>query len=196
LAVQRDLPFALQMTATYLGVKGTRGVQEFLPNTYPIGAVNPCPACPVGFEYRTSGGDSTRESGQLQLRRRLKSGFTASLLYTYSKSIDDDAALGGQGHVTPLARAGATPRNRTPNASIAQNWLNLRAERALSTFDQRHLLNLQAQYTTGQGVEGGTLMSGWRGRFSRSGPCSRRSQPAPAAGNSELSGRRSRHRLL
>ena len=33
--VQRDLPGALQMTATYLGIKGTHGVQEFLPNTYP-----------------------------------------------------------------------------------------------------------------------------------------------------------------
>ena len=38
LSVQRDLPGALQLTATYLGVKGTRGVQQFLPNTYPIGA--------------------------------------------------------------------------------------------------------------------------------------------------------------
>jgi len=41
LAVQSDLPGALQITATYLGIKGTRGVQEFLPNTYPNGAVNP-----------------------------------------------------------------------------------------------------------------------------------------------------------
>ena len=40
---------------------------------------------------------------------------------------------------------------------IAQDWLDLRAERSLSSFDQRHLLNLQAQYTTGQGLEGGTL---------------------------------------
>jgi len=165
LAVQRDLPFALQMTATYLGVKGTRGVQEFLPNTYPIGAVSPCSGCPVGFEYRTSGGDSTRESGQLQLRRRLRAGFTASLLYTYSKSVDDDAFLGGQGHVTSAsAGQGGDSAPATPNASIAQNWLDLRAERALSTFDQRHLLNLQAQYTTGQGLEGGTLLGGWRGR--------------------------------
>ena len=44
LKVQRDLPGSLQLTATYLGIKGTRGVQEFLPNTFPIGAVNPCPA--------------------------------------------------------------------------------------------------------------------------------------------------------
>jgi trimeric autotransporter adhesin len=167
LAVQRDLPGALQMTATYLGVKGTRGVQEFLPNTYPIGAANPCPSCPLGFEYRTSGGDSTRESGQLQLRRRRRAGFTASLLYTYSKSIDDDSFLGGQGHVAAASQSGnsgeSAPATSSPQ-SIAQNWLNLHAERALSTFDQRHLLNVQAQYTTGQGVEGGTLLTGWRGK--------------------------------
>ena len=97
LALQRDLPWALQVTGTYLGVKGTRGVQQFLPNTYPIGASNPCMDCPAGFIYQTSGGDSTRHSGQLQLRRRLRSGFTATLLYTYSKSIDDDATLGWPG---------------------------------------------------------------------------------------------------
>lgn len=167
-AVQRDLPAALQMTATYLGVKGSRGVQEFLPNTYPIGAVSPCPACPIGFEYRTSGGDSTRESGQLQLRRRLRAGFTATLLYTFSKSIDDDAFLGGQGHVAASSASqgeSESASTATPNASVAQNWLDLQAERGPSTFDQRHLLSVQAQYTTGQGVEGGTLLTGWRGRL-------------------------------
>ena len=45
--MQRDLPGSLQMVATYLGIKGTRGVQEFLPNTYPPGAANPCPSCPL-----------------------------------------------------------------------------------------------------------------------------------------------------
>src|SRR6185437_5632441 len=44
------------------------------------------------------------------------------------------------------------------------DWLDLGAERSLSSFDQRHLLNLQMQYTTGQGLEGGTLLGGWRGR--------------------------------
>jgi hypothetical protein len=53
----------------------------------------------------------------------------------------------------------------TPTTSIAQNWLDLTAERGLSTFDQRHLLSVQAQYTTGQGLEGGTLLGGWRGRL-------------------------------
>jgi hypothetical protein len=162
LSVQRDLPGALQLVATYLGVKGTHGVQQFLPNTYPIGAANPCPGCPLGFVYRTSGGNSTRQSGQFQLRRRLRSGFTASALYTWSKSMDDDAQLGGQGHVTASDQNDGTAG---PTASVAQNWLNPRAEHALSTFDQRHLLNLQAQYTSGEGLGGGDLMHGWTGRF-------------------------------
>ena len=58
----------------------------------------------------------------------------------------------------------AHPRHRSANAQIAQDWLDLKAERSLSSFDQRHLLNLQAQYTTGQGLEGGTLLGGWRGK--------------------------------
>jgi len=152
LKVQRDLPGSLQMMAMYLGNKGTHGSQLFLPNTNPVGAAVICTTCPSGFEYLGSGGDSTRESGQFQLRRRLKSGFTASALYTYSKSIDDDSALGGQGAAT------------LSSATIAQNWLNLRGERGLSTFDQRHLVNIQVQYTTGMGKGGGTLLTGWRGR--------------------------------
>ena len=158
LLAQRDLPGALQATVTYLGIKGTRGVQEFLPQTYPIGAVSPCPSCPVGYSYRTSNGASSRESGQIQLRRRLKNGFTASMSYTYSKSIDDDAALGGQGPI-----GGGATSLATGNVAVAQNWLNLRGERGLSTFDQRHLLNANVQYTSGQGLGGGSLMEGWRG---------------------------------
>jgi hypothetical protein len=79
LSVQRDLPGGLVIIGTYLGTKGTRARQEFLPNTWPAGAGNPCPACPSGFIYETSNGNSTRQSGQLQLRRRLRAGFTASL---------------------------------------------------------------------------------------------------------------------
>ena len=100
MSVQRDMPGALVATVTYLGSKGTRAEQLFLPNTYPTGAVNPCPTCPAGFEYLTSNGNSTREAGQVQLRRRLRSGFTATLQYTYSKSIDD-AALGGRNQGAP-----------------------------------------------------------------------------------------------
>jgi len=170
-SLQRDLPGSLQMTATYLGIKGTRGPQEYLPNTFPIGAANPCAACPTGFAYLASGGNSTREAATIQLRRRLHNGFTGILQYTFSKSIDDDAALGGQGATTTpsaVTQGGPTtltgPSSGSPsNFAIAQNWRDLSAERGLSTFDQRHLLSLQLQYTTGMGVAGGTLLSGWRG---------------------------------
>jgi len=146
-SVQRDLPSALQMVATYLGIKGTRGQQQFLPNTFPIGAVNPCPTCPSGYYYLTSNGNSIRHAGLFQLRRRLRSGFTAELQYTFSKSIDD-AALGGRGQGGNL---------------IAQDWLNVSGERSLSNFDQRHVVSFTMQYTTGMGLRGGSLLSGWRG---------------------------------
>jgi trimeric autotransporter adhesin len=162
LEVQRDLPFALQLTATYLGTKGTHGPQEILPNSYPLFGTNPCPSCPSGFVYETSGGNSIHNAGALQLRRRLRSGFAASLAYTYSKSIDDNAYLGGQGHTQGSATQSANLA--TPTAAIAQNWLDPQAERSLSSFDQRNLLNVQGQYTSGQGLEGGTLLGGWRGR--------------------------------
>jgi hypothetical protein len=147
LAVQQDLPGSMVMTVTYLGIKGTRAAQVFLPNTYPAGAVNPCPACPAGYAYMASNGNSTREAGLVQLRRRLHNGLTASLLYTFAKAIDD-AALGGRGQGSQV---------------IAQNWLNLDAERGLSNFDQRHQVTAQLQYTTGIGVRGGTLLRGWEG---------------------------------
>jgi hypothetical protein len=157
ISAQRDLPAALVGTLTYQGVKGTRGVQEFLPNTVAPGSTQTVTA-PQGYVYKASNGDSTRESGSVQLRRRLRSGFTASVQYTYSKSIDDDAVLGGAGPV-----ASGLAASSAPTGTIAQNWLDLKAERGLSTFDQRHLVNASLQYTSGQGLGGGTLMRGWRG---------------------------------
>jgi trimeric autotransporter adhesin len=175
-SVQRDLPSSLLLTATYLGTKGAHGAQEFLPNTYPVGAANPCLMCPVGFAFLSSSGESTRQAGQLQLRRRLHNGLTGTLQYTFSKSIDDDAMLGGQGATlvtqnTPqspysfnVAMSSGTNSTSSPaSPTIAQNWLDLRGERGPSTFDQRHLLTAQLQYTTGMGFGGKTLMSGWQG---------------------------------
>lgn len=165
LSIQSDLPAALVGTVTYSGVKGTRGMQEFLPNTYPIGAANPCPSCPSGFVYRTSNGNSTRQAGEVQLRRRLRGGLTASVDYTWSKSLDDDAEVGAAGHVesqAAMAAPGDTSSSPGANPTIAQNWLDLGAERGLSTFDQRNLVSAEIQYTTGMGLTE-TLLNGWKG---------------------------------
>ena len=161
LSVQHDLPGSLQMTASYVGTKGTHALQALLPNTFPVGGVDACPSCPSGFVYLTSGANSTREAAQIQLRRRLHSGFGGSLQYTFSKSIDDAAALGGPGASGAGSSSASTPTGS--NLAVAQNWLNLTGERSLSAFDQRHVLTAQMQYTTGMGLAGGTLLSGWRG---------------------------------
>lgn len=167
LSVQSDLPGALVATVTYSGVKGTRGMQQFLPNTWPVGAANPCPSCPTGFVYRTSNGNSTREAGEVNLRRRLRGGLTASVDYIWSKSLDDDAVIGAQGHAATQASMSA-PSDTNASAStgasptIAQNWLDLNAERGLSTFDRRNLVTATLQYTTGMGLTE-TLLSGRRG---------------------------------
>jgi len=146
--VQRDLPASLTVTTTYLGSKGSHLLQEFVPNTYPLGVVNPCPLCPSGFVYLTSNGSSNRQAGQFQVRRRLRSGLTASLQYTLAKATDD---------------AGAFTGVRLSGTAIAQDWLNLEAEQAPSNFDQRHLITAQVQYTTGVGLGGGALLNGVKG---------------------------------
>jgi hypothetical protein len=142
---QRDLPASLTMTATYLGTRGSHLMQEFLPNTVPAGAANPCPSCPAGFVYLMSNGHSNRQTGQLQLRRRLRNGMTAMVQYALSKSMDD---------------AGAFTGVNMNGSAIAQDWQHLDAEWGPSNFDQRHLLTAQVQYTTGAGVTSGGMMDG------------------------------------
>ena len=137
------------MTATYLGTKGSHLMQELLPNTVPLGAANPCPACPSGYVYLTSDGSSNRQSGQFQLRRRLRNGLMADVRYTLSKATDDAGAFTG------VSMSGS---------AIAQDWRHPAAERGPSNFDQRHLLTAQFQYTSGAGsLNGprGSLLKGW-----------------------------------
>ncbi len=115
--------------------------------------MNPCPLCPIGFEYLTSNGNSTRESGQLQLRRRLTQRLYRLLLYTYSKSIDDDSSLGGQGAATP----GQRDRSRRTGVNLMRRAWAFHLRPAAPAE-----LHRAVHHRHGQG--GGTLLSGWRGR--------------------------------
>ena len=130
-SVQRDLPASLTVIATYLGTKGSHLMQEFVPNTYPLGAANPCASCPGGFVYLSSNGSSLKNAAQLQVRRRLRQGLMAVANYTFAKATDNAAAF-----TTADLNGGV----------IAQNWLDLDAERAPSAFDERHLLTAQVEY--------------------------------------------------
>jgi hypothetical protein len=144
-SLQNDLPFGMFATIGYLGTKGTRLDQEFIPNSVAPGAT--ASSYPHSYTYETSNGNSIYHAAQFQLQRRFRSGLMAHASYQFSKSIDD-AGTGGRGQ-------GNTP--------VAQNWLDLSGERGLSSFDSRHNLQLTAQYSTGMGASGGTLLNGWKG---------------------------------
>jgi trimeric autotransporter adhesin len=147
LMVQNNLPLGMFATVGYLGTKGTRLDQQFIPNSVAPGAV--VSALPHSFIYETSNGNSVYHAANFQLNRRFRSGFMANTSYQLSKSIDN-AGTGGRGQ-------GGTP--------VAQNWLDLTAERGLSSFDSRHNLNINFQYSSGMGRSGGTLVNGWKGAF-------------------------------
>jgi hypothetical protein len=120
LDLQRDLTRTLQLGAGYTGTKGTNLDILRAPNRGPSG---PRIAGVAPFLFESSGGESILQSLTLRLRKRMTSGFGAGVTYTLSKSIDDASSIGGGGAV------------------VAQNDLDLAAERGLSTFDQRHRLS-------------------------------------------------------
>jgi hypothetical protein len=157
-SVQQNLTASLLLTAQYNGIRGTRSLQEFQPNTYAPGGELPCATCLSGYTYLASNGNTTKNAGQLQLRRRFHGGISTNFSYTYSKAEDDTGSL--------ISYGGATGGGGgLPLGANAQNWQDLAAERGPSVGDQRHAFSAQLQYSTGVGVRGGALLSGWRGQI-------------------------------
>jgi hypothetical protein len=147
LALQQNLKWSMVGTITYSGSKGTRLPQQFLPNSVPSGytASNPLvpgPYGPSGYTYETSNGNNTYNSVIFQLQRRFRSGFSGNINYVFSKAIDDSAQIA---------------------SVVAQNWLDLDAERARSSGIRTQTVSIQSQYSTGVGTRGGTLLKGWKG---------------------------------
>ncbi len=144
---ERVLRGKIVARASYVGSKGSkllrrRNVNQPAPGPGEIDPRRPTAgfANIVLFE---SGASSTYHSGVLALERRFggRAGFRAT--YTWAKSIDDVSAFLGS------AGDGAFP----------QNSHDLRAERGLSNFDQRHRLvfSLQAAVPSRH-----WLLGGWR----------------------------------
>ncbi len=136
-SAQRDLPGALDGgRAPTWPAKGVNLPQSFIPNTYPAGRRRTrARSCPTGFVYTTSGGSSIQNAGQFELRRRLRVRPEWTTTYTLTKATDNASSFSG--------------RRRRP---IAQNWLDLDAERGPSSFEQRHLFryNGQLQHRAGR----------------------------------------------
>jgi hypothetical protein len=104
----------------YTGSKGTALDMLRAPNRGPAGILIPSVE---SFTWETSQGSSILHAGSIRLRKRMARGFSAGGTYTYSKSIDNAGSIGGGAQV------------------VAQDDTNLRAERGLSSFDQRHKLS-------------------------------------------------------
>jgi hypothetical protein len=149
-SVQHNLPGSWVATLTYNGNRGVHQVQQFLPNSVAPGA--PASLYPSGYIYETSNGTSTYNAGSAQLQRRLRSGVSFGAIYTFSKAMDDAQGLGGRGSAATV---------------LAQNWLDLAAERSASSFNRTHALNMNVQFSTGQGTRGGALVNGWKGALAK-----------------------------
>jgi hypothetical protein len=145
--VQQSLPHQLVMEVGYLGTKGTRlDIQEY-PNRAAAGSSQAGSSLQIanatGFVYDTWNGNSIYHAAQARITRRFAKGISANLQYTFSKSIDDASSIGGGGTV------------------YAQNADDLSAERGLSAFDRRHVLNGNFVLTSPVGEQGYLKGRGW-----------------------------------
>lgn len=116
------------LTTGYVGTKGSKLDLLLGPNLQLTGSSALLLKNAQQFTYETYGASSIYNGLQVSLRRMFHNGFSVSAEYTYSKSIDDAASVGGAGR------------------TVAQNSQDLRAERGLSVFDMRHRLLINHIY--------------------------------------------------
>jgi len=134
--IQQNFSRSFFIELGYLGTKGTDLDTETVPNRAEPGSSPltsqqnlPIPNAQQ-FIYDSSWGNSIYHAGQARLMRRFARNMSFNIIYTYSKSIDDSSTFGGVGNV------------------VAQNAFDLSAERGLSSFDRRHVLNLNYVLST------------------------------------------------
>jgi outer membrane receptor protein involved in Fe transport len=132
LNIQQELKHDIIVNLGYSGSKGTRldivRAPSLDANGVPINGAQP-------FLFESSNGSSILHSGTLRVRKRMRHGLSLGGNYTFSKSIDNASSIGGS------------------SVLVAQNDLDLAAERGLSSFDQRHRLTADYSYELPFGKE-------------------------------------------
>ncbi len=131
-SIQQELPFRMLLQASYLGTKGTHLDDQQLPNRALPGSQLTSEerliiADADSFVYESSDANSSYNVARLLLTRRFSRGTSFYISYTFSKAIDDASTFGG---------------------GVAQNPLDLLAERSLSNFDRRHVLTGNYVFTS------------------------------------------------
>jgi trimeric autotransporter adhesin len=124
LEVQNELPGGIALLTSYTGTKGSHLTMLRAPNRTATGLLLPHVE---PFLWQTAEGSSILHAGSLRVQKRLEHGLSLGASYMFSRSIDDVSALGDE----------------TP---VAQDESNLKAERSLSAFDQRHRLVVHYGY--------------------------------------------------
>ena len=128
LNIQQEVQSSVVVNLGYTGSKGTHLDIVRAPDQLATGGPRflPClpgtPAsvsCVQPFLFESSQGSSILHAVTLRVRKRMRHGVSIGGNYVYSKSIDNASSIGG----------GATV--------VAQNDLDIAAERGLSSFDQR-----------------------------------------------------------
>ncbi|HEY2384493.1 MAG TPA: carboxypeptidase-like regulatory domain-containing protein [Terriglobia bacterium] len=148
LNVQRLLTAGWVVQAAYFGshVSGAdNSTYQNIPTPGP-GAIDPRRPDPLlsGYKMIRWDGYSLYHSGTLRVEKRLSKGLTFNANYTWSKSIDDASDVGSTFSET----------------NIPQDVRNLRAERALSSFDHRHRLVFSYTWQL-PFAHAGRLLQGW-----------------------------------
>ncbi len=116
--IQKTLPWGIVMNAGYNGAEGSN--LDIV--TAPRAIANSPLTDPTNllFRYESAAASSRFNAGTLRVNKRMTKGIAMGANYQYSHSIDDAGALGSVGGVG------------------AQNWIDIRAEEANSSLDQRH----------------------------------------------------------
>jgi hypothetical protein len=148
--LQQTLHHGLVVSLGYMGTKGTRLDLLLQPNRSAPGG-SPLTAeqrrligDAAAFTYDTSIGNSIYHALDAEISRRFQKGMSASVKYVFSKAIDNSASFGG---------------------GIAQDSYNLKGERGVSGFDQRHNLSVSYYAVSPVGERGALKTGKWGTRL-------------------------------
>jgi outer membrane receptor protein involved in Fe transport len=139
--LQRELGTDLMLDMSYVGSKGTRlfttedlnplvplNLQAAVPDSVPASRraarLDPLSG---SRQIRTNGGSSIYHSGQLEVKRRFRSGLSFSGAYTWSKLIDNASEIFSYGGTSTLQQA-----------SVPSPFGGLSIDRAVSFWDRPH----------------------------------------------------------
>ena len=153
LDIQQQIRPTLLLNLDYAGTKGTNLDILEAPNRTisPTLGIQPLLSGVQAFTFESSLGDSEANAASVRLRKRLSSGFSIGGIYTFSKSLDNASSIGAGATVgsgSPGLGGGGTGAgggggSASPGSganTVAQNPIDLAAERGLSSFNQTHKL--------------------------------------------------------